>query len=715
MSNPKISVIIPVYNAEKYLIKCLESIIRQTIGMSNLEIIIVNDGSTDESLQIIEKYKQKYSNIVLLNQENMGLGAARNNALELTTGEYIAFIDSDDHLPKDAYLNLYNAAENGSIDIVAGKLACIFEDSSLNDVKLNKLFSNNEDAILLNDKSEIRFIEFIKHCQVVHKICKRELIMENDLRFPENMLIEDIPFTTPLYMLAKSIKVINKVVYNYIRHENSIVGIYKMNKRLYTDAFKSINTSYENIKKCNLGEYKYILDITTLAHHFVTMDRINELLSRVCIEKYGLSGDEFKYVNEIVKDIADNIENEAILRLDSDNREKYDIYCKKLEYNQKWGYIGNEDCKESGKDITAIGNHPKISVIIPAYNVRNTLHECLESVITQSLTEIEIICVDDGSVDDSLAILKKYENDDSRIRVFTQENKGAGAARNFAISNAEGKFIAFMDADDLYPEKDILETLYKKAIQHKVKISGGSLCKILDGNIVDALFSDEEKYVFHNEGVFLYNEYQFDYGYQRFIYEREFLSEYNIYFPDYRRYQDPPFFVKAMTCADIFYATTKVVYHYRRGKAKWDPQKTNDFVRGLIDVLELSKENKLSVLHKLTVDRFNHAPHVDIFKEGFSLNNLELLELLIKANNIIDVDMLNITDLQENERFILEPIKAILSITAESRLQQIKNERSYKIGRLITYIPRKIRGAARCIKDHGLYYTIKLAYTKICR
>ena len=95
-----------------------------------------------------------------------------------------------------------------------------------------------------------------------------------------------------------------------------------------------------------------------------------------------------------------------------------------------------------------IMNEIKVSVIIPVYNTENYLRECLDSVLAQTLREIEVICVDDGSTDNSLNILKEYQNKDTRIVVLTQENRSAGAARNYGLSIAKGKYLSFLDSDD---------------------------------------------------------------------------------------------------------------------------------------------------------------------------------------------------------------------------------------------------------------------------
>ena len=118
---------------------------------------------------------------------------------------------------------------------------------------------------------------------------------------------------------------------------------------------------------------------------------------------------------------------------------------------------------------------PKVSVIIPVYNVEKYIGECLDSVINQTLKEIEIICVDDGSTDNSLNILKEYAKKDKRLIIISRENKGVGYSRNQGIEIARGEYIAFMDPDDYYPSVNVLQDLYNGAIKHKVNICGGSL------------------------------------------------------------------------------------------------------------------------------------------------------------------------------------------------------------------------------------------------
>ena len=243
----------------------------------------------------------------------------------------------------------------------------------------------------------------------------------------------------------------------------------------------------------------------------------------------------------------------------------------------------------------------KISVIIPVYNVKAYLAECLESIMNQTLKELEIICVDDGSTDGSFSLLQEYALKDARIQVFQQQNSGPSVARNLGLTHATGEFVIFMDSDDLYPEKDVLETLYQKATAHQVVICGGELNHFdKEGNSYD-----NSDYCFEQEGLISYKDYQLDYGYTRFVFQRLFLLENNITFPPYRCFEDPVFFVRAMSLAGQFYALKKDVYAYRTShKApSWNEQKILDNLKGFEDNLIISQKYHLDKLHIATAYR----------------------------------------------------------------------------------------------------------------
>ncbi len=249
----------------------------------------------------------------------------------------------------------------------------------------------------------------------------------------------------------------------------------------------------------------------------------------------------------------------------------------------------------------------KVSVIIPVYNVETYLRECLDSVVNQTLKDIEIICVDDGSTDNSLSILQEYAQKDDRFIILEQKNQGSGAARNRGLGIAKGDFIAFMDSDDFYPSATTLETLYNTAKDKDVAICGGSVKKYKPDGTYMQPSEMECEYTFETEGYVDYKDYQFDYGYWRFIYNRKFLGDNNIEFPNYRRQQDPPFFIKTMTAAKKFYAISEPTYTYRVSykTVVWDEQKTLDTFKGIEDCLKQCEQNGFGVLYSNIFQRVN--------------------------------------------------------------------------------------------------------------
>lgn len=339
-------------------------------------------------------------------------------------------------------------------------------------------------------------------------------------------------------------------------------------------------------------------------------------------------------------------------------------------------------------------DYPKVSVIIPVYNTEKYLRECLDSVVNQTLKDIEIICVDDGSTDGSLEILREYEAKDGRVRVLTQPNSGSGPARNNGIISARGEFVAFMDADDYYPEDATLSLLFCAAKEHCVAICGGSLSTVnSDGSIKN---NKGWGYAFSTNGEVKYADYQFDYAYQRFIYQRQFIIDNGIFFPPYLRFQDPPFFVKAMITAEHFYAVHDVTYRYR-----WDgprsitssEQKIRDSIYGYIDVLRLAKENKLWRLYRLSVNRC-YKDNWNVLCEAEKSRNPEIQEALKSLDALIELPLWNdkITYLYKFHY-----------IREKSQYSEILSSTSYKVGRGITWLPREMRSAIRYVRKHIQY------------
>lgn len=279
----------------------------------------------------------------------------------------------------------------------------------------------------------------------------------------------------------------------------------------------------------------------------------------------------------------------------------------------------------------------KISVIIPIYNAQQYIEECIASVEKQTLKDLEILCVDDGSTDESLAVLHRLREADERIQIITQTNQGAGRARNNALRKAEGEFVFFLDADDYLLDCSALEQMYQACIEHNVSVCGAFLNCDRHGTIVPMNLHRKECKDYPNGRKFSYKDYQNDFYYIAYLYDRNMLLKHQIFFPDYRRFQDPPFFVNAMLAAKEFYVIPVEVYCIRAGHQNYvfSHRKVNDIVKGITDILEVSVRNNFKELHLLEVSRLNEGYFGNIIQH-LTEDNYELLQLLWKANDIIN-------------------------------------------------------------------------------
>jgi len=296
----------------------------------------------------------------------------------------------------------------------------------------------------------------------------------------------------------------------------------------------------------------------------------------------------------------------------------------------------------------------KVSIIIPVYNCEMYLEQCLNSVLCQTMCEIEIICVDDGSTDQSSAIIRRLRTGDNRIILYQQENQGAGAARNLGIRKAQGKYIAFLDADDFYLDTDALERMYKTCEAKKVAACG-SLRKHIRNGIVEAepLFQEMRAPVAC--GVITeYRNYQIAYDYQNFIFLKEHLLENRISFPDYRRFQDPPFLVRALYTAGRFIVEDTYLYCYRLSdtEQRFDRVKTCGLLQGLLDNLLFAKEHNLDVLFRNTALRINDE-YADIICRNILPDSIDILKLLMQANQII-------CDYYGDESYVIQPLSTMM-------------------------------------------------------
>ena len=384
----------------------------------------------------------------------------------------------------------------------------------------------------------------------------------------------------------------------------------------------------------------------------------------------------------------------------------------------------------------------KISVIMPVYNEESFLRESLESFFAQSIaSECEIICVDDGSQDSSLEILKEYLfRHKDNMQLLRQANSGSGKARNYAMEHAKGEFVAFLDADDIYPSPVVLEHLYDAAMANGVNVAGGSLI-IFDEHVENTEFADVEGFSGHQfleAGLRTYDSYQFDYGYQRFIYKLGLLNDSHIRFKDYLRYQDPPFFVETMITAGTFYSLVEPTYRYRASSkpVSWTSRKACDMIKAITDVGLLAARNDFEALFRLNLMRLNQdwrstLSDLVIAKGDFDVlyalfeakrallgaaSNLDLEQLLdgtpsvfadVKTSferslkykeKVLELDNLNkdVECLQKRLADLGNECESTRSLAniLQDRIEELTSSTTWKTGSAVTWLPRKIKSEA---------------------
>lgn len=219
MSKIELTVILPVYNVERYLEQCLQSLINQTL--KEIEIVIINDGSTDNSGKIISEYSNRYNNIKVINQGNSGLSAARNRGIEIASGDYIAFIDSDDYVDKNMLKEMLLEAKKNNLDIVICNYERVYDDSDLTEkvsIELEpyKIYTGNEllKKFLINKITP----------NACDKIFKRDLFTQNKIIFPNGYYHEDLLTTFKILCSVNKGSYINKEFYKYRCRKNSITN-----------------------------------------------------------------------------------------------------------------------------------------------------------------------------------------------------------------------------------------------------------------------------------------------------------------------------------------------------------------------------------------------------------------------------------------------------------------------------------------------------------
>lgn len=310
----KVSVIVPVYNVEGYIEKCLDSLVNQTL--EEIEIIVVNDGSTDRSSIIIEKFLKSYpQKIVYLEKENGGLSDARNYGISHAKGEYIAFLDSDDYVKIDMYEKMYEKAKQENSDMVQ----CNFYWEYPNKRKLGKMeICHNKKEMLEKGRVE-----------AWNKLIKKEILEKTNIEFPKGYYYEDVEFTYKLIPFLNQVSYLEEPYVYYIQREGSIANVQSERTREIFDVLDHVIQYYK--QNGYYEQYQEELEYVYIRYAFC-----RSLLRMIKIQKEEIKDKLLELTWEKVNTTFPNWKNNAILKKRKDlknlylktiNQTTYKIYC----------------------------------------------------------------------------------------------------------------------------------------------------------------------------------------------------------------------------------------------------------------------------------------------------------------------------------------------------------------------------------------------------
>lgn len=263
---PKVSVIVPFYNVEGYIEKCLDTLVNQTL--EDIEIILVNDGSKDNSILIAKKFLENYpKKIVYLEKENGGLSDARNFGIPYAKGEYIAFLDSDDYVEKNMYEEMYNLAKKENSDMVQCNFYWEYIDKNKKKIGDMQKYSNKKELIT---KGRV---------EAWNKLIKREILENEEIRFPKGLRYEDVEFTYKLAPYLEKVSFIDKPFIHYIQRQNSISNSQNERTAEIFDILDNVIKYYKekNIYEEYKNELEYIYIKTVFCRSLLRMTKIEDV------------------------------------------------------------------------------------------------------------------------------------------------------------------------------------------------------------------------------------------------------------------------------------------------------------------------------------------------------------------------------------------------------------------------------------------------------
>lgn len=910
MKNPKVSILVPICNVERYLRECLNSLVNQTLR--EIEIICINDGSTDSSLSIIREYERRDERIVVIDKPNSGYGDSMNKGIDLARGEYIGIVESDDFASLNMFETLYKEATKNDLDVVRSNYYAhrTGEDSSCDYLVENLAACGSYDKVFHPIDNPRVFM-----CQpaIWTSIYKKSMIDKDEVRFlpTPGASFQDTAFYFKAFYAADRVKLL-KDGYLHYRIDNANSSVKNQNKLFcvcdeYAEVWDYAKRDLDKFQTLKhwipRQQYEgYLWNLNRLAPELQqrfypryveefskirqaglidsdrfesrTLARLNKMLDEpetYFLEQYGpseprrsvlvccnalsiadakssvralldiLSNDDEVFVvspdsDSLVFELKNEFEGMGRLRSDADvlqhrllghcdadacraenisivalaardanfddlaaTADGEDVYStdgknyalrdvelrvedsstlvtaalraiSKLDLNQikrlpdNWASllcsscsledgafgIAIDDAKEMASCLfdmsepyekvrllygqllsvwssvrkgysaldwdqacrlreqyysmasvdalltpnTGSNNSPFLSVIVPVYNVSKYLEECLDSVIQQSFKDFEVLLINDGSTDGSLDLLEEVASRDSRVRVWSQFNCGAGSARNRGIELASGKHLIFIDPDDIFATDHVFSDLIDAMDKSGALICGGSLSLLKPSGKIKSEFSfDESFYHVSYEREVPLEQIWTDYGWIRFMYDSSLFVDGTVRFPQLNWYEDPVFFLRAVEKAGGCKVVPVDVYHYRVGykETEWTVARVRDMLWGMGHNLAVADRLKMRELYVTIVNRFNRDYSDAILKQ---IKDPGVYEQLVTIQASINHRLLEECSAYDEPYYYLLPLygdRKKRAVAVERLARRIAESKAYVSAQRLIY---KLTGRA---------------------
>lgn len=479
MSKEKISIVIPCYNVEKYVEKCIKSIMNQTY--SDLEVIVIDDKSTDGTYDVLLKLKKEYNDrfILLQNEKNSGLAYTRNFGVKKATGKYIGFIDSDDYVAPDYYEVLAEKILNDKSDLVVNDIQLV--DESGNNI------GNVVKSCILDEVSKVSIIDNGLAASACNKLLRKDLLLKYP--FLEGKINEDVASIIPIIVHSDKISYTDKAVYNYVQRHNSIQNSKFSEKRF--DMFDSIKVCLDRISDdSNYETYRDIILLHQLLEIYIYIlieindeDERYNLISKFIdkLNEFGFKIWNLKCLKSFIKRhrrklrpyyyvLIKMLKNGNARKINAviNFKKNFRTNLKKLigKNNENGKYTIGELERLAKKQSSKKDSQVKVSVVVPNYNYSKFLIRRLYSILSQTEKIYELIILDDKSTDDSRELIDKVYNSLKQYvnikKVYNEENSGT-PFKQWAkgMSLASGDYIWIAEADD-YCDKHMLNSLVGK-------------------------------------------------------------------------------------------------------------------------------------------------------------------------------------------------------------------------------------------------------------